>query len=131
VAFVLMIFLFLLREGVPAFAEVTPANLAGTRWYPTFSLYGILPLLAGSLLVTVVAVAIALPLGVATAVFIREGGSIPVVSTFKRVLGIPTVLMGFGLSDDNLHSPNEKFYLPNFYRGIQASIHFLAELAEA
>ncbi len=62
-------------------------------------------------------------------VFIREGGSIPVVSTFKRVLGIPTVLMGFGLSDDNLHSPNEKFYLPNFYRGIQASIHFLDGLA--
>jgi acetylornithine deacetylase/succinyl-diaminopimelate desuccinylase-like protein len=64
-------------------------------------------------------------------VFVREGGSIPVVSTFKSVLGIPTVLMGFGLSDDNLHSPNEKFYLPNFYRGIQASIHFLDELAQA
>ena len=63
--------------------------------------------------------------------FVREGGSIPVVSTFKRVLGTPTVLMGFGLSDDNLHSPNEKFYLPNFYRGIQASIHFLDELAKA
>ena len=63
-------------------------------------------------------------------VFVREGGSIPVVSTFKSVLGIPTVLMGLGLSDDNLHSPNEKFYLPNFYRGIQASIHFLDELAQ-
>lgn len=63
-------------------------------------------------------------------VFVREGGSIPVVSTFKRVLGVPTVLMGFGLSDDNLHSPNEKFYLPNFYRGIQASIYFLDELAQ-
>ena len=60
----------------------------------------------------------------------REGGGIPVVSTFMRVLGTPTVLMGFGLSDDNLHSPNEKFYLPNFYRGIQASIHFLNELAQ-
>ena len=64
-------------------------------------------------------------------VFVREGGSIPVVTTFKSVLGVPTVLMGFGLSDDNLHSPNEKFYLPNFYRGIQASIHFLDELAQA
>ncbi len=62
-------------------------------------------------------------------VFIREGGSIPVVTTFKNVLGAPSVLMGLGLSDDNLHSPNEKFYLPNFYRGIQASIHFLDELA--
>jgi acetylornithine deacetylase/succinyl-diaminopimelate desuccinylase-like protein len=65
------------------------------------------------------------------AVFVREGGSIPVVSTFKHVLGIPTVLMGFGLSDDNLHSPNEKFYLPNFYRGIQSSINFLDELVRA
>jgi acetylornithine deacetylase/succinyl-diaminopimelate desuccinylase-like protein len=64
-------------------------------------------------------------------VFIREGGTIPVVTTFKQVLGIPTVLMGFGLSDDNLHSPNEKFYLPNFYRGVQSSIHFLDELAKA
>ena len=60
-------------------------------------------------------------------VFMREGGSIPVVSTFKSVLGIPTVLMGLGLPDDNLHSPNEKMYLPNVYRGIQASIHFIDE----
>jgi acetylornithine deacetylase/succinyl-diaminopimelate desuccinylase-like protein len=64
-------------------------------------------------------------------VYIREGGSIPVVTTFKRVLGIPSVLMGLGLPDDNLHSPNEKFYLPNFYRGIQASIHFMDELSAA
>jgi len=60
-------------------------------------------------------------------VFLREGGSIPVVSTLKSVLGIPTVLMGLGLPDDNLHSPNEKLYLPNLYRGIQASIHFMDE----
>ena len=62
-------------------------------------------------------------------VFTREGGSIPVVTTFKNVLGVSTVLMGLGLPDDNLHSPNEKMYLPNFYRGIQASIHFMDELA--
>jgi acetylornithine deacetylase/succinyl-diaminopimelate desuccinylase-like protein len=64
-------------------------------------------------------------------VFMREGGSIPVVSTFKSVLGIPTVLMGLGLPDDNLHSPNEKMYLPNVYRGIQASIHFMDEWGPA
>ena len=58
-------------------------------------------------------------------VFVREGGSIPVVASFKHMLGIDTVLMGLGLSDDNLHAPNEKFHLPNFYRGIEASIHFL------
>jgi acetylornithine deacetylase/succinyl-diaminopimelate desuccinylase-like protein len=58
-------------------------------------------------------------------VFIRSGGSIPIVGSFERSLGIPSVLMGFGLPDDNLHSPNEKFYLPNFYRGIEAVARFL------
>jgi acetylornithine deacetylase/succinyl-diaminopimelate desuccinylase-like protein len=62
-------------------------------------------------------------------VFIREGGSIPVVATLQKELGIETVLMGFGLPDDNLHAPNEKFHLPNFYRGIQTVIHFLGRLA--
>ncbi|HEY4687961.1 MAG TPA: dipeptidase [Anaerolineae bacterium] len=61
-------------------------------------------------------------------VFLREGGSIPVVASFKQMLGIDTVLMGLGLTDDNLHAPNEKFHLPNFYRGIEASIHFLSLL---
>lgn len=58
-------------------------------------------------------------------VFIREGGSIPVVNLFKRHLGIESILMGFGLPDDRIHSPNERFYLPNFYRGIECSIRFL------
>lgn len=62
-------------------------------------------------------------------IFTRDGGSVPVVSAFKNILGAPTVMLGFGLPDDNLHSPNEKFHLPNFYRGIEASIHFLGELA--
>lgn len=63
-------------------------------------------------------------------VFTREGGSIPVVSTFQTALGAPTVLMGLGLPDDNLHSPNEKLHLPSFYRGILASIHFLDEWSQ-
>ena len=58
-------------------------------------------------------------------VFMREGGSIPVVGEFKEILGLETVLMGFGLPGDQVHAPNERFYLPNFYRGIEASIHFL------
>ncbi|MEX2264914.1 MAG: dipeptidase [Bryobacteraceae bacterium] len=53
-------------------------------------------------------------------VFIRSGGSIPIVSLFEKHLGIPSVMMGFGLPDDNLHAPNEKFHLPNFFRGIEA-----------
>ncbi len=59
-------------------------------------------------------------------VFLRSGGSIPVVNAFQESLGIPTVLMGFGLPDDRIHAPNEKFYLPNFYRAIDTSIWYLA-----
>ncbi|WP_420631952.1 dipeptidase [Candidatus Leptofilum sp.] len=61
-------------------------------------------------------------------VFMREGGSIPVVSQFQSELGLETVLMGFGLPGDQIHAPNERFYLPNFYRGIETSIHFLQNL---
>lgn len=59
-------------------------------------------------------------------VFMREGGSIPVVGQFQQYLGLETVLMGFGLPGDRIHSANERFYLPNFYRGIETAIHFLA-----
>jgi acetylornithine deacetylase/succinyl-diaminopimelate desuccinylase-like protein len=58
------------------------------------------------------------------AVRARSGGSIPVVGLIKEVLGIDTVLMGWGLPDDNLHAPNEKFCLQNFYDGIDATIRF-------
>ncbi len=58
-------------------------------------------------------------------VYIRSGGSIPIVGVFDAYLGIPSVMMGFGLPDDNLHAPNEKFHLPNFYRGIDAVERFL------
>ncbi|MEM7333486.1 MAG: dipeptidase [Chloroflexota bacterium] len=58
-------------------------------------------------------------------VFKREGGSIPVVSLFSSILNLPVILMGFGLPDDNLHAPNEKFYLPNFYRGIETAVGFM------
>jgi acetylornithine deacetylase/succinyl-diaminopimelate desuccinylase-like protein len=61
---------------------------------------------------------------------VRRGGSIPVVATFQKILGMETVLMGFGLPDDRLHSPNEKFHLPNFYRGIETIIHFMTFLGE-
>jgi acetylornithine deacetylase/succinyl-diaminopimelate desuccinylase-like protein len=58
-------------------------------------------------------------------VYVRSGGSIPVVGVFDEYLGIPSVMMGFGLPDDNLHAPNEKFHLPNFYRGIEAVARYL------
>jgi acetylornithine deacetylase/succinyl-diaminopimelate desuccinylase-like protein len=58
-------------------------------------------------------------------VYIRSGGSIPIVGIFDKYLGIPSVMMGFGLPDDNIHAPNEKFHLPNFYSGIEAVAHYL------
>jgi len=63
-------------------------------------------------------------------VYIRSGGSIPIVGLFDKYLGFPSVLMGFGLPDDNLHAPNEKFHLPNFYRGIEAVARYLELLGK-
>jgi acetylornithine deacetylase/succinyl-diaminopimelate desuccinylase-like protein len=60
-------------------------------------------------------------------VFIRSGGSIPIVGDFAKHLGLPSVMMGFGLPDDNLHAPNEKFNLKNFELGIESIIRFLEE----
>ncbi len=60
-------------------------------------------------------------------IFMREGGSIPVVGLFKTQLGVDTLLLGWGQDDDNLHGPNEKFSLDDFHRGIKASAHLLAE----
>ncbi|MGO8935057.1 MAG: dipeptidase [Terracidiphilus sp.] len=61
-------------------------------------------------------------------VFIRSGGSIPIVGDFDRHLGLPSVMMGFGLPDDNIHAPNEKFNLKNFSLGIESLIRFLEEV---
>lgn len=61
-------------------------------------------------------------------VFVRGGGSIPVVGDFVRELKLPTLLMGFGLPDDNLHAPNEKFHLANFHRGIESIVRFLSTI---
>jgi acetylornithine deacetylase/succinyl-diaminopimelate desuccinylase-like protein len=62
-------------------------------------------------------------------VYMRSGGSIPVVGVFLKA-GIPSVLMGFGLPDDNLHAPNEKFHLPNFYRGVETVARYFVLLGQ-
>jgi phosphate transport system permease protein len=99
IGFVAMIFVFLLFEGVPAFLEIPLDNLFSTRWYPNNDLYGSLPLIAGSLVVTVVAMLIAFPLGVGTAVFVREiapSWAREVLKPLIEVLaGIPSVVLGF------------------------------------
>ena len=58
-------------------------------------------------------------------VYVRSGGSIPIVALFEQYLRAPSVMMGFGLPDDNIHAPNEKFHLPNFFRGIGAVARYL------
>ncbi len=62
-------------------------------------------------------------------VYIRSGGSIPIVGLFDKHLGVPSVMMGFGLPDDNLHAPNEKLHLPNLFRGIDAVARYLELLS--
>jgi acetylornithine deacetylase/succinyl-diaminopimelate desuccinylase-like protein len=63
-------------------------------------------------------------------VFKREGGSIPVVVHMQQHLGIESVLIGFGLPDDNLHAPNEKIHLPTFCRGIETMVRYFSILGE-
>ncbi len=61
---------------------------------------------------------------------IREGGSIPVMATFQQVLGLPSILMGFGLHDDQVHAPNEKFSLTSFHGGTKSCAYLYEELAK-
>ena len=97
--FVALIFLFLLKEGAPAFWQVPLKNLFGQRWYPNEGLFGTLPLILGSLLVTVGAVVMALPLGLATAIFVRELAPDWLREILKPLIevlaGIPSVVLGF------------------------------------
>ncbi|HNS51701.1 MAG TPA: phosphate ABC transporter permease subunit PstC [Anaerolineae bacterium] len=99
VFFVALIFLFLLREGLPAFWETSLGNLFGWTWYPNEGYYGTLPLILGSVLVTAGAVVLALPLGLATAVFVREIAPSWLREILKPVIevlaGIPSVVLGF------------------------------------
>jgi phosphate transport system permease protein len=99
IVYVALICLFLLKEGIPAFFEIPFKSLWGTRWYPIESLYGILPLLFGSLQVTISATLIAIPLGVGTGVYISEvapGGMKNILKSMVEILaGIPSVVMGF------------------------------------
>ncbi|MBN2084689.1 MAG: phosphate ABC transporter permease subunit PstC [Anaerolineales bacterium] len=99
VLFVAAIFIFLLQAGLPALFEASPASLLGLRWYPIESLYGLLPLLFGSLVVTIGAAVFSIPLGVATALFIAEVAPRwmrEVLKPFVEILaGLPSVVLGF------------------------------------
>jgi phosphate transport system permease protein len=99
IIFVALILLFLLREGMPTFLEVALQEFAQPRWYPVEDYFGLVPLILGSLVVTAGAAVIALPLGLATAIFIAEiapPSAREVLKPFVEVLaGIPSVVLGF------------------------------------
>lgn len=65
-----------------------------------------------------------------TPMFRREGGSVPVVEQLQTMLGVESVLTGFALPDDNIHAPNERMHLPNYYRAIDAFIRYMIALGE-
>lgn len=94
-----LIFFFLLREGLPAFFKVPIGNLLGSRWYPIENLFGLLPLLVGSLLVTVGAVIISVPLGLTTAIYLGEIAPPWQREILKPLIemlaGIPSIVLGF------------------------------------
>ena len=99
ILFVLLIFFFLLREGLSTFDEVSLSNLFSTRWYPTEGYYGIMPLLSGSLLVTAGATIFAVPIGLSIAIYLSEIAPRWMRDILKPVLeilgGIPSVVLGF------------------------------------
>lgn len=99
ILFVLLIFYFLLREGIPALFEVPLSTLFSIRWYPIEGYFGILPLLSGSLIVTLGAAVIAVPFGIGTAVYISEIAPRWVREILKPLVellgGLPSVVLGF------------------------------------
>lgn len=99
ILFVVLIFVFLLVEGLPALAEIPLSSLLGSRWYPIEEMYGLLPLILGSVVVTLGAAMIAIPLGLATAVFIAEISPRWLREFLKPIVeilaGLPSVVLGF------------------------------------
>jgi len=99
ILFVALIFIFLLREGLPALSDVALSNLLSTRWYPIENYFGILPLLTGSLVVTLGAALIAIPLGLGSAIFIAEISPRWLREILKPLIellgGLPSVVLGF------------------------------------
>jgi phosphate transport system permease protein len=99
ILFVLLIFAFLLREGAPALVEIPPSSLLGSRWYPIEDHFGVPPLLGGSLVVTLGATLVGVPLGITTALYIAEVSPRWLREILKPMVevlaGLPSVMLGF------------------------------------
>lgn len=99
ILFVVMIFIFLTREGAPALSEIPPSTLLSRRWYPIEDYFGILPLIGGTIIVTIGAGLVAIPLGLASAIYIAEIAprwAREVLKPLVEILGgLPSVLLGF------------------------------------
>jgi phosphate transport system permease protein len=99
IIFVLLIFFFLLREGLPTLGQVSISNLLSTRWYPIEDYFGLLPLIGGSIVVTIGASVIAIPIGLFTAIYIAEVAPRNTRDFLKPIVevlgGIPSVVLGF------------------------------------
>lgn len=99
IVIIALIFLFLLKEGIPAFLDTPLRQLFGTRWYPIEGRYGLIPLMVGSLMVTVGAVVIAVPLGLTTAIYLGEFAPTWLREILKPIIemlaGIPSIVLGF------------------------------------
>lgn len=99
ILFILLIFVFLMKEGLPTLQKISIGELLSKRWYPIEELYGILPLISGSLIVTIFSMVIAFPLGIGTAIYIGEiapQGLKEILKPLVEVLaGIPSVVLGF------------------------------------
>jgi phosphate transport system permease protein len=99
IIFVILIFYFLLRTGLPTIGEVPISNLLSTRWYPIEDYFGLLPLVGGTLIVTIEAALFAIPIGLCTAIFIAEVAPRWARDILKPLVealgGIPSVVLGF------------------------------------
>ncbi len=99
IVFVGMIFIFLLLEGLPAVQEVNLSTLFSSRWYPIEDYFGILPLIGGSIIITIGAIMIAVPFGIGTAVYLSEIAPRwirDILKPFIEILGgLPSVVLGF------------------------------------
>jgi phosphate transport system permease protein len=99
IVFVVLIFIFLLSEGLPTLGEVPLGSLAASRWYPIEEYFGLLPLLGGSLLVTIGAALVAVPVGICTAIYISEIAPRWLREVLKPLVeilgGLPSVVLGF------------------------------------